>query len=148
MKGGIKVLEAIKKYQVIGCVSDFDETNFKQDGVGYEWSEHHPGTIVFPYPGLIFLGMPKGFNHLGCMQGNKEYLKIIIFESYKHFKNTYGEYNKFNISCWKYKNKEGHTFVRGLSPRVNYPFLHIILENCLNKINCLEITEQDLESMD
>ena len=61
MKGGQKVLDAIKEYQVSGSCNDFDENSFKQEGIGYEWSEHHPGTMVMPYSGLIFLGMPKVF---------------------------------------------------------------------------------------
>lgn len=147
MKGGSKVLEAIKKYQVPGCVNDFDETKINQDNESYEWSDHHPGTLLFPRPGLIFLGMPKGFRNLGSMQGNKEYLKINIFESYEHLQKVWA-YDKFNVPCWKYKNELEHVFVRGLSPRINWPFLHIILEDCMDKINCLEITDMDLAEMD
>jgi hypothetical protein len=33
-------------------------------------------------------------------------------------------------------------------PRKNEPFLHIYLENCLDKIDCLEITEEDINQMD
>jgi hypothetical protein len=103
--------------------------------------------MIMPFPGLIFLGMPKGFNRLGSMQGQKEYLKISIFENWEHCKKEF-EYDKFNIPCWKYRNSKGYIFVRGLSPRINLPFLHIILEDCLDKIDCLEITEKDLADMD
>ena len=40
------------------------------------------------------------------------------------------------------------TLVRGFIPRRNEPFLHIFLENCLDKIDCLEITNEDIEDMD
>lgn len=44
---------------------------------------------------------------------------------------------------------DGHiTMIRGLSPRINKPFLHIIISNCVGLINCLEITEADINKMD
>jgi hypothetical protein len=91
--------------------------------------------------------MPTGFNRLGKMQGKPEYLKINIFESYAHLNSIWG-YDKFNIPCWKYCDEDGNTIVRGLCPRRNEPFLHVILEDCRDKINCLEITKEDIERMD
>ena len=48
----------------------------------------------------------------------------------------------------EYKNEVTHTIVRGLPPRINCPFLHIYLEDCIDKINYLEITDSDIEDMD
>jgi len=33
-------------------------------------------------------------------------------------------------------------------PRLNQPFLYIILEDCRSQLNCLEITNEDLKGMD
>jgi hypothetical protein len=33
-------------------------------------------------------------------------------------------------------------------PRRNEPFIHVFLENCIEKINCLEITQDDVDGMD
>jgi hypothetical protein len=144
-----KIIEAIKEYQVPGAVGDFDENNFKQDGVGVEWSDHVPGTLILPTVGSIFLGMPFGFNRLGARHERfEDNLKINIFTDFEQFKKRFNGYNKFNIPCWKYINNKGHVMVRGLSPRINRPFLHIILEDCLDKIDCLEITEKDIVEMD
>lgn len=143
-----KILEAIKEYQVPGCVNNFDDNNFEQKGGGVEWSDHVPGTIIAPYIGMIFLGMPKPFSRMGA--AHKEFiddLKINMFKDFKHLQEIC-TYDKFNIPCWKYRNKKGHIFVRGLMPRINRPFLHIILEDCLDKINCLELTEKDIKGMD
>lgn len=52
------------------------------------------------------------------------------------------------FTFWKHLSKDGHTFVRGLMPRLNEPFLHIFLENCIDKIDCLEITQEDIDNMD
>jgi hypothetical protein len=64
-------------------------------------------------------------------------MKPNIFEK---FEDGWG-YNEFNYPAWKHLNENGHTIVRGLSPRINVPFIHIFLENCREKINCFEITE-------
>ena len=41
-----------------------------------------------------------------------------------------------------------NTLVRGLSPRINKPFLDIYLKDVRDKINCFEIFKEDIESMD
>ena len=90
--------------------------------------------------GKILLGMPKGFNRLG--QADKVGLFI-----YRTFVER-GEYNKFNVPVWKHLTKDGHTIVRGICPRLSWPWIHIFLENCITKIECLEITEKDMKEMD
>ena len=141
------ILEAILEYQVSGCVNDFDENDFKQEGVGIEWSDHVAGTLITGIGG-IFLGMPKPFSRLGIRPNDPEdILKINMFWDFNQLEDKW-KYDKFNIPCWKYRNEKRHVFVRGLMPRLNKPFLHIILEDCLDKIDCLEITEKDLEEMD
>ena len=57
-------------------------------------------------------------------------------------------YNKYNTAVWKHLNKEGHTLVRGLSPRTSKPFIHVFLEDCADDIDCLELFSEDLEGMD
>jgi len=96
-----------------------------------------------PNVGKFFLGMPKGFNRIGDSD-----TKINIFPNQTAQIKLWG-YCKFNIPVWKYKNDKGHVFIRGLCPRINMPFLHIILD-CpdFDKINCIEITDKDLDEMD
>jgi len=142
-----KIIEAIKEYQVPGAVSSFDENNFRQDTIGSEWSDHCPGTFV-PHVGTFFLGMPKGFNRIGARAENSdENLKINIFPDFENFEQKFGGYDKFNVPVWKHTNGKGHTMVRGIRPRINSPFLHIILEDCREKIDCLEITNKDINEM-
>ena len=57
-------------------------------------------------------------------------------------------YDMFNIPVWKYLDEHGNTLVRGIMPRRNEPFLHIYIGNCIDKINCLEITKQNIDEMD
>ena len=136
-----QVLAAIKEYQCSGCVLGSNpkcKTECSLGGVGC--GLHRPGTFLSGV-GEVFLGMPKGFNRLGV----QEDLSIIIYEQ---FTQCEFEFNKWNIPVWKYKSKAGHTFIRGLRPRKNEPFLYIFLEDCLSMIDCLEITEADVNYMD
>lgn len=137
-----KVIEAIETYQVPGCVNDYQRENIVQNGPGVEWLEHVAGTMVFPTVGKFFLGMPVGF----CRVGVFDEMPINIFTSMEQL-NSVWKYDKFNIPCWKYLDKHGNTLVRGLSPRVNKPFLHIILGDNRAAIDCLEITNNDLKEM-
>lgn len=138
MKNEIK--KAIEEYQCSGCMSGHNMLCFKGNQNGVGCGNHSAGTMISGI-GKIFLGMPKGFNRLGeC-----ENLKPIIFET---FKDSNWEYDMWNIPVWKHLNKDGHTLVRGLMPRRNEPFIHIYLENCMDKINCLEITQDNVNEMD
>lgn len=133
-----EIINFVENYQCPGCVCGFNISCFeKSDGI--ECGKHVVGTLITGI-GHIFLGMPHGFNRLG----HAEEMKI---KGFKTFTDGWG-YNKFNIPVWKYLDEENHTIVRGLSPRLNAPFLHIFLEDCISKIDCYEITTDDLENMD
>lgn len=128
------IQKAIENYQCCGCVNSgftcFEEN--KNGGIGC--GKHRSGTHT--NYGKIFLGLPKGFNRLG------PYADLVptIFQ-------TYEDYDKWNIPVWKHLNEEGHTIVRGIRPRLNMPFIDIFLEDCVSKIDCLEIKEEDIENM-
>lgn len=129
-----KFKNAIEEYQCPGCVVGSDVSCFEinsNDGVGC--GKHHVGNF--------FLGMPRGFNRLG------EYTKLKP-NIYDTFESSEWKYDMWNIPVWKHLSKDRHTFVRGIMPRKNEPFLHIYLENCIDKINCLEITQEDIDGMD
>ena len=135
--------DAIQTYQCPGCVSGDYPKCFEQ-GDTDECSNHTAGTNIFPAVGRIFLGLPKGFCRLGvCLD-----TKIKLFERFEEFQATWGDYDKFNIPVLKHLDKHGNSLVRGLTPRLNYPFIHIILGNALDKINCLEITNQDIGELE
>lgn len=141
------MIEAIKEYQVPGAVNDFDPKTYT---IAHGWKEHCPGTTVWG-AGRIMLGMPKGFNRLGPL-GHVSPPDLFpsflqIYETWEDHKACWG-YDKLNIPCWKHLDEHGNTLVRGLSPRVNTPFVHIILGNHMDKIECLEITAKDIEEMD
>ena len=130
---------AIEEYQCSGCVSGCDISCFEKDyTAGIGCGKHRAGTFCLGV-GSMFLGMPKGFNRLGQLSG----MQPSIYATY-----TEGHYDMWNIPVWKYKNPIGHTFVRGIRPRKNEPFLDIFLEDCLEKIDCLLITQDDVNCMD
>jgi len=138
---------AIEEYQCSGCVCGSNTTCFKPDDDGVGCGKNVPGTTVFP-TGRIFLGMPTGFNRLGYQ---KE-LRIKIFDSISKDDGGWGfgqyGYGAFNVPVWKYLDPHGNTLVRGISPRINNPFLHIYLSDQREDIDCLEINDADLAEMD
>lgn len=137
----------VEIYQCPGCINGYDINcgKFENYHENLACKAHAPGTISQTGSNFItfFLGMPKGFNRIGPYKN----LKIQIFENITHLNETWN-YDKYNVPVWKYLNKKGHIFVRGLSPRINYPFLHIILSGMINEIHCLELFDKDLEQMD
>lgn len=134
------IKNAVETYQCPGCVCGHDISCYQNSkSIGFECSKHVPGTTIFPTIGRIFLGMPKGFNR----QGPYGDMVLCMFNDPKE----YG-YDKFNIPCWKYLDEHGNTLVRGLRPRLNESFLHVIIGSHLDEINCLEITDKDREEMD
>lgn len=135
-----KIKEIIEEYQCTGCLKGSGISCFAsnpQGGIGC--GSHKAGTYMSSV-GAFFLGMPKGFNRTN----NQDGLKPIIFQN---FADGWG-YTKYNVPVWKYLSEDGHTFVRGISPRINSPFVHVFLENCIAQIDCIEITEQDIKYMD
>ncbi len=134
------VKKAVEEYQCSGCMTGCNTECFEPCSTGIGCGKHYAGTMVFPGVGKIFLGLPKGFNRLGEIKD----MKPFIFEDLKNW----GEYNKFNVPVWKYLDKNGNTIVRGIQPRLNAPFIHIILKNCINEINCELITDVDINEMD
>ena len=53
----------------------------------------------------------------------------------KNLSFTYTDYRAFEL--WS-----------SFMPRRNESFIHIFLEKCIDKINCLEISQQDVDEMD
>ena len=103
--------------------------------------------VVDRLPGLLlvvlaqFSAMPAGFNRLGPY----DRMRLIIHEEWN---DEEIEFTKWNIPVWKQLDKHGNTLVRGLRPRLNEPFVVIILGNHLDKIDCYEVTKEDCEYMD
>lgn len=135
-----QIKKAIEKYQCSGCANGGNISCFSTYSSGIGCGKHYAGTMISNI-GSIFLGMPKGFNRLGI---NND-LKPNIFQK---FEDCDWKYNQWNVPVWKYLNPERHTMVRGFIPRLNGSFIHIFLENCMDKINCLEMTEEDIDKMD
>lgn len=128
----------VETYQCPGCVCGSDIKCFGE-GSGIECGKHVAGTLVGSV-GKIFLGLPTGF----CRIGPVERMKIFGFKSPS---DGWG-YDKLNIPVWKHKDEHGNTLVRGISPRINSPFIHIFLGDHLSEIDCVEITDDDINGMD
>lgn len=132
-----KIKEAIETYQCPGCINGSDITCFTPHE-GFGCGNHRSGTMMLSI-GKIFLGLPKGFTRLG-------FYDAMIPRIYEALEKDH--YNQWNVPVWKHLNEEGYTLVRGICPRTNWPFIDIILENCIDKIDCLEISNEDIKNMD
>ena len=139
------IKEAIKEYQCPGCVCGCDLTcgSYNEDNIGSGCIGHVVGTICSNNIGHIFLGLFRGFNRVGMIKK----MPLTIFKSQDQQEKIFN-YDIFNIPVWKNQNEAGRIFIRGLSPRINMPFLHIILEGNFEKIDCIEITKEQLDKMD
>lgn len=137
-----EIKNAIEKYQCAGCAQGFDITCYESSNNDHNNNKacgnHHPGTGIL-YFGKINQGLPNGFNRLG----QQDNMHIRIYKVKQDY-----VFDKFNLPVWKHLTSEGHTIVRGLRPRLNEGFIYIFLENCIDKIDCLEITQRDIDEMD
>jgi hypothetical protein len=129
------IKEAVETYQCPGCTSSCPFTKDKKADDGEGCGHHHAGTMSSF--GRFFLGMPKGFNRIGP----QEQLTPEIYT-------TFRTYDKFNIPAWKHMDEHSNTLVRGVMPRRNQTFLHIFIGDVRDKIECMEITKDDIENMD
>lgn len=136
MKEEIK--KAVERYQCPGCVCGSD-TSCYAEGLDFGCSKHCPGTVISG-AGKILLGMPKGFN----LFESHYKVTISIFEKFEY---GWG-YNKFNVPVWKHLDNNGNTLVRGVCPRISLPWIHIFLGNHMSKIDCIEISKEDMRKMD
>lgn len=140
--------KAVETYKCPGCVcgsSVEDECYNFHVGNG-DCIAHVAGTYATSI-GKILLGMPRGFDRLEPLE-TKNWKGFKIFKNEQNFERDFKGYNKFNVPVWKYLDEHGNTLIRGIMPRINCPFIHIFLGNRLDKIECLEITHQDIKEMD
>jgi hypothetical protein len=134
-----EIKKLVEEYQCPGCVNGCDISCYENKSDEHQGCERHVAGTRGDFIGLVFLGMPIGFNRLGISE--KTVIRI-----YENFDPEY--YNKFNVPVWKHLDKNGNTLVRGIMPRVNEPFIHIWKGDHIKEINCLEITEKEIEEME
>ena len=128
----------IETYQCPGCVGGCDIECFeKSDSLAC--GKHVAGTTIMPRIGRIFLGLPTGFCRF-C----RDETKIHIYKDLKHD----WVYDKFNIPVWQHLDEHGNTLVRGISPRLDFTWIHIYIGDWLHRIICQEITQTDIDEMD
>lgn len=131
----------IKRLQCSGCVCGHDPaecSSFRpiEDTVGFSCQGWVPGTLIIPDPGLICLGLPKGFNIVGpfiqkAELGKQRYVNLFsspedlpkrevsatnLFEGY---------WNKLNVPVWAMEY-DGYLFVKTYAPRKNIMWVSVI----------------------
>lgn len=137
-----KVKLAVETYLCPGCVKGCDLSCYDKSKFGDESCKNHcPGTYILGI-GRIYLGMPKGFNRI------QDDTILQIFKTFDDVIKVYGKYDKYNVPVWKTVTPEGFTIVRVMQPRLDRSAVHIILENCSDRISCYEVSKDDIEFMD
>lgn len=137
--------DGIETYQCPGCVvgSDTSCGEYRDEGNGCK--AHCPGTILGS--GFVFLGLPKGFCRVGHVD-MKVKAKVRVFETFEKAKEVFG-YDRFNVPVWAHLDKRGNTIVRLFQPRLAYSEIHVILEDCMDRLKAVHvITAEELEDMD
>ncbi len=126
-----KKIKFVKEYQCSGCVCGSDPKTCPSYQDDHGCASQVAGTSILG-EGTIFLGLPPLLARLG------EYkrMRIYILSDWEEFKRWMMEVGQ---------TPEGHTIVKGLMPRLNYPFIHIFLDKkCWDKIDCSELTDKDM----
>ncbi len=142
----MKIEEAVENYQCTGCTNGCDVSCYdKSTGRDISCSKHSVGTFVSGI-GRVQLGLPSGFNRISKFGSNNKIVDFYMYETYQDQQFDFG-FDVFNIPVWKYLH-DGCTLVRGISPRTNKLFIHCILEDCVDKIECLELTTEQINAMD
>jgi hypothetical protein len=131
------VEEMIEKYLCPGCVAGSDTKcgSFKKGLYGPESTEagidcqgHVLGTVIFPAPGNISLGMPKGFNRPGwCQMEKRPHNGMSIFCWPKGTFIPDDHFDDFNVPVWALEF-EGDLFIRVAQPRSGMFSVFIIEE--------------------
>jgi hypothetical protein len=137
--------EAVKNYQCPGCVSGPFPECFVKSSCSEGCEKHSPGTYITGI-GNVLLGLPKGFKRLG----ESKRLMVNIFDNLDGFREVWGDdgYDKLNVPVWKHLDENGNTIVRAYLPRVNVTTIHIFLCNEIDNIDCIEVTNDDLDGWD
>ena len=141
------VKEAVDTYQCSGCTIGSDVSCYKRtegcDILDVSCANHSVGTFVGGI-GWVQVGLPSGFDRVS--KGKNKIVDFYMFETYED-KEKYFSFDAFNIPVWKYLHN-GHTLIRGVSPRTNKLFTICVLEDCIEKFNCLELTTEQVNAMD
>lgn len=138
------VKDAVDSYQCSGCTCGSDISCYeKSEGYDVSCMKHSAGTNVLGI-GWLQIGLPNGFNRVS--KGQTKIVDFYMFETYED-KEKYFSFDMFNIPVWKYLHN-GHTLIRGVCPRTNTLFIQCILEDCMDKIDCLELTAEQVKAMD
>jgi hypothetical protein len=134
-----RVKNAIQVYQCDGCIQWGSITECFEKGPSEACVKHSAGFALEGI-GFVFIGLPKGFKRLGPSNNTNIYIFRTRADGW--------EYHKFNVPIWKHLDDNGNTIVRGICPRLNKPWIHIYLTDCLDDIDCIEISKADIEMMD
>ncbi len=142
------VKDAVDSYQCSGCTNGSNISCYERSrSSDISCMKHSAGTMVVGLGWLqigLQIGLPNGFNRVS--KGTTKVVDFYMFETFeKH--DAYFEFDVFNIPVWKYLHN-GHTLIRGISPRTNTLFIQCILEDCMDKIDCLELTAEQVKAMD
>lgn len=140
----------IELYQCPGCSNGHKIADcFSESPTSLSCIKHCPGTFLGNFQN-IFLGLPKGFDRLGYFKPRQ--VVIEIFNDLQEKNYNWGIYDKLNIPIWIYIDEHGNTIIKGFSPRIMLPFIHIFCGDVSEQIEsvnkAIRITDEDLKEMD
>ena len=130
-------IELVEEYQCPGCIYGPNPTDCQQfSEANFGCSSHHAAMGMAPQ-GLIFAGLPKGFNRVGLnaqrsivSDGEKMDGQLRVFENVEAASETTrpgvnAAYDEFNVPVWAMEHN-GDLLVRVFSPRIGVHYVDVI----------------------
>lgn len=121
-------LNMINDFQCPGCISgsstECGSFKMKEEHGFFGCKAHIAGTMISGI-GSINLGLPKGFNRVGCTfpHGMPKEMRTDNIRLYAEMPKN--RWDKFNIPAWA-REHEGFLYVRTYLPRTNRTFVDVI----------------------
>jgi hypothetical protein len=144
--------DMVEKFQCPGCVAGinaqcgaFDLQGTPQEG--QTCAGWRPGTTSVGI-GSIALGLPKGFNHLGCLRFAQEaaakkkrhslVIRLFTRDVYQEMLHQPADEpdllsSDLNVPVWAME-EDGYLFVRMFAPRVGWHWIDVIRDGTLDMV--------------
>jgi len=129
--------EMIEEFQCPGCVNgsnvsccELQHINIGEREETFFCRKHVAGTF-FRAGGLVYLGMPEGFDKVGFISDTIERNRTTNIRLFQEEKAPI--YDNLNIPVWAME-KDGYLFIRDFLPRINKTYITVIKNGKMSEI--------------
>lgn len=130
--------ELVKQYQCPGCVLGYNTEcgSYKVDGASAACTAHCAGTRFggFGPTSLVYLGLPKGFNKVGCIPHPPDSVSPNNIRIWTDISGP--GWDHLNVPVWASED-DGNLLVRTMCPRIGVHFIDIVEGGTLEQLRAL-----------